>query len=78
MLFHQYHPKTFTNATIDSHLFNIPDICKKTPRTLCLVEPTFFCGGRRLLAGAGGAGADDLEALKEDVAAQWSSFLPHY
>jgi hypothetical protein len=64
MLFHQYHPGTFTNATIDSSVFNIPDICTKTT-TMCEVQPTNFCGD----------GVDDDESTPKSVP---GSFIPHY
>jgi hypothetical protein len=65
MLFHQYHPGTFTNATIASSTFAIPDICKKTPLTSCLVQPTRFCDGD-----------DDDETATTKHSP--SSFVPHY
>jgi len=44
MLFHQYHPASFKSATIDPSVFALPEICKKTPYTYCMVQPTNFCG----------------------------------
>jgi len=44
MLFHQYHTSTFKSTTIDPAVFNRPEICKQTPYTYCMVQPTNFCG----------------------------------
>lgn len=44
MLFHQYHTDTFKSTTIDPEVFALPDVCKKTPYTYCMVQPTNFCG----------------------------------
>ena len=42
MLFHQYHPGTFKEATLDASVFAVPDVCAKTT-TKCFVQPTGFC-----------------------------------
>jgi len=43
MLFHQYDPASFSEATIDASVFDVPEVCQKTTQE-CLVKPTNFCG----------------------------------
>jgi hypothetical protein len=42
MLFHQYDPDTFKEATLTSEVFAVPDVCKNTFQD-CEVQPTNFC-----------------------------------
>lgn len=44
MLFHQYHPDTFKNVTLDPAVFRLPSKCQEQPRKFCEVQPTLFCG----------------------------------
>jgi len=44
MLFHQYHTSTFKSTQIDPAVFERPEVCKRTPYTYCMVQPTNFCG----------------------------------
>eukprot|EP00966_Prymnesium_polylepis_P059061 1369075-Prymnesium_polylepis.1 len=47
MLFHQYHPDSFKEATLDPSVFAVPKVCEATWATggnKCFVEPQFFCG----------------------------------
>lgn len=42
MLFHQYNPSTFKEVKLESEVFAVPDVCKKTKKD-CTVQPTNFC-----------------------------------